>query len=49
MISSSIDFIVASQETSMKDTDLKLLEASKTGDFHMIQVRRHLLFLFFHM
>ncbi|XP_057306768.1 poly [ADP-ribose] polymerase tankyrase-2-like [Hydractinia symbiolongicarpus] len=27
----------ASQETSMKDTDLKLLEASKTGDFHMIQ------------
>ena len=30
--------LLASQETSMKDTDLKLLEASKTGDFDLIQV-----------
>lgn len=29
---------LATQEVAMKDTDLKLLDASKSGDFELIQV-----------
>ena len=32
------NWFIASQESTMKDVDMKLLEASKSGDFDLIQV-----------
>ena len=32
------NWLIASEESTMKDVDMKLLEASKSGDFDLIQV-----------